>query len=133
IYLYNELAELRNRTERLEKLIGKAHGRLTALFMKDTGTNIEVKALLDEMESAGTLRSSAATAEDADLADRAQMRRHQRVQVFAICPAPKLAINTTQFWKRKAAGRAFRLMQKATAEELEKFFADPPKAIRMAL
>jgi predicted acylesterase/phospholipase RssA len=134
IYLYNELAALRHKTEMLEGLMGKAHERLTALFTaRDTGIDTEVKSLLDKMENAAASRARAATAEDADLADRALMRRHQHVQVFAICPAPKLAINTTEFWKRKAAGRAFRLMQKATAEELEKFFADPPKVIRMAL
>src|SRR5205085_6201917 len=96
--------------------IGKARERLAA-----TAHSAEVKALLDETESIGTPSARAATAEDADLADRAQMRRHQRVQVFAICPAPKLIIDTTEFWKRKAAGRAFRLMQQATAAELEKF------------
>ena len=48
-------------------------------------------------------------------------------------PAPKLAVNTIDFWKRTAAGGAFRLMQQATARELEKFFQKPPEWIRMSL
>ncbi len=61
------------------------------------------------------------------------MRRHHRVQVFAICPAPKLAVNTIDFWKRNEAGKAFRLMRDVTTVELDKFFSDPPEYIRMAL
>jgi|SRR5882724_5487703 len=61
-------------------------------------------------------------------------RKHKKVQVFSICPAPELAINTAEFWK--TAGRAFRLMFETTKGELEKFFCgvDPPAPdlIRMA-
>jgi hypothetical protein len=73
------------------------------------------------------------SSKDTLLADRAQIRRHGRVQVFAICPAPKLAVNTIDFWKRNKAAQAFRLMRDVTSIELEKFFAQTPEYIRMAL
>jgi hypothetical protein len=67
------------------------------------------------------------------VAERALMRRHRRVQVFAICPAPKLAVNTIDFWRRTAAAKAFPLMYDATSIELERLFAQPPELVRMAL
>ena len=57
------------------------------------------------------------------------------VQVFAICPAPDLAINTAEFWKTQEAGRAFQLMYRTTADELYQFFyrdTPAPDWIRMA-
>ena len=126
VYLYNELAALRHRTEEFESLADRA---LTILKGR---AEPEIQPLIEEllrMRPEGT----GAKAEDALLADRALMRRHRRVDVFAICPAPKLAVNTIDFWKRDEAGRAFRLMRDVTSGELEKFFAAPPEWVRMAL
>jgi hypothetical protein len=65
---------------------------------------------------------------------RATRREHKMVQVFTICPAPKLLINTAEFWKTTEAGHAFRLMYDATMGELESFdFANAdPSWIQMA-
>jgi hypothetical protein len=71
-------------------------------------------------------------AEDPSAA-RARQRRHEQIQVFSICPAPELAINTAEFWKTQEAGQVFQVMYEATRSELAKFFAQPPDLIRMAL
>jgi hypothetical protein len=42
-------------------------------------------------------------------------------------------VNTIDFWKRNKAAQAFRLMRDVTSIELEKFFAQTPEYIRMAL
>ena len=60
--------------------------------------------------------------QDLSAAERALKRRHEQVRVFAICPAPELIINTTQFWKAKEAEEAFDLMYKATADQLKENF-----------
>ncbi len=126
VYLYNELAALRHRTEEFEAL---AYRALTVLKGR---TEPEIQPLIEElhrMRPDGTGKE----AEDAPLASRALMRRHRRVDVFAICPAPKLAVNTIDFWKGKEAGKAFRMMRDVTSAEMEKFFATPPECVRMAL
>ena len=56
------------------------------------------------------------------------------MQVFSICPAPTLVINTGEFWKTKEAGEAFRLMNEATKLELSRFdFRNPPPRVQMAM
>lgn len=51
-------------------------------------------------------------------------RRNRVVSVFAICPARDFVqdtLNTQELWKHEAAREAFRVMQRATAQQLEKF------------
>lgn len=68
------------------------------------------------------------------LEERAAGRVHRPVQIFAICPDEPLAIDTLEFWKTEAAGRAYRLMREQTRRELERFdFEAEPNWIRMAL
>jgi predicted acylesterase/phospholipase RssA len=126
VYLYNELAALRQRTEELEILASRA--KLALSEIPDPRLTDLIAELDRELPSL-----VGKPAEEAALADRALMRRHRRVQVFAICPAPKLAVNTIDFWKRSELGKAFRLMHQATLTELDTFFAQPPEYIRMAL
>ena len=129
VYLYNELAALRDKTERLESLARRACEALA------TPENAVHLPLVDEIQQAlpSLAAEAAAVTKETSPADRALVRRHQRVQVFAVCPAPKLAINTAEFWKREEARKAFRLMRDATAAELERFFGAPPEYIRVAL
>lgn len=127
VYLYNELSALRDKVEDYEALLQRVAGRVPA------NADGEVEQLLDEIANIEKIRSAARSVDESTNAERALSRRHGQVQVFAICPAPKLAIDTMQFWKRKAAAEALRLMERAAGEELEKFFASPPNLIRMAL
>ena len=90
IYLFNELASLRERVKRLEKKVEKSHA--------------DVK--LRPVEK---------------IADRAVTRQHKVVHVFSICPAPELIIGTTEFWKTREAGEAFRFMYEVTKNELKRF------------
>ena len=51
-----------------------------------------------------------------------------------MCPDEPLEIDTLEFWKTRAAGRAFRLMREHTRYELERFdFDAEPNWIRVAL
>lgn len=112
VYLYNELAALR--------------GQLG-------GTRLDDVPILADTSPAGSdpaLREFAARS----LAERAAARVHRPVQVFAICPDEPLGIDTMEFWKTEAAGRAYRLMREHTRWELERFdFEAEPNWIRMAL
>jgi len=128
VYLYNELAALREKTEKLESLAQRAFEALA------TPANAAAMDLVGELQHAlPSLAKADGLSQEASPVDRALVRRHRRLQVFAICPAPKLAINTVEFWKRAEAGKAFRLMRGATARELESFFCDPPEYVRMPL
>jgi hypothetical protein len=89
----------------------------------------ELAGLRQQIDSGGLKER---IAEDPS-AERARQRRHEQIQVFSICPAPKLAINTVEFWKTPEARQAFRVMYTATRGELVKFFAGPPDLIRIAL
>lgn len=112
VYLYNELAALRGQTG---------------------GARLEEVPVLADTSPAGSdpaLRDAAARS----LAERAVGRVHRPVQIFAVCPDAPLAIDTMEFWKTKAAGRAYRLMREHTRWELERFdFDAAPNWIRMAL
>ena len=55
------------------------------------------------------------------------------MQDLTLTPAPKLAVNTTDFWRKNRAAQAFRLMRDISAIELERFFVRPPNFVRMAL
>jgi len=110
IYLYNELASLR------EKII-----------------SLQPKGAPEQPEPVDT----AAAREDQikeRTAARALARTHHVVDVFSVCPAPELKIGTTEFWKTKEAGEAFQFMYEVTKNELKGFtnLVDSNQ-IRMAL
>jgi predicted acylesterase/phospholipase RssA len=86
-------------------------------------------------------QKAAAAADDTPEA-RPTAKARKPVRIFAICPAPPLAVDTAEFWKTSAFAGAFDLMYNATREELRTFnFETIPLAlnpdrsdwIRMAL
>lgn len=110
IYLYNELAALREAVEKAK-----------------TAATAAVAAAASTSESSGDAEASAS--------QRAMHRKHKPVQVFSICPEPELLINTAEFWKTAESGQAFRLMYRTTRDELRQFFyrdKPTPDWIRMA-
>jgi NTE family protein len=110
IYLYNELASLR---QQLSELNGQKDGGQSG---QKTAAR-DLKALSEKK-----------------IADRARARKHNVVHVFSICPAPELMLTTTEFWKTKEAGKAFRFMYEVTKHELKKFtHLVSSNQIRMAL
>lgn len=112
VYLYNELAALRGRLA-----AGAPSRRPLPVDPAPAGS----EAALDESASR-------------ELDERAAGRVHHPVQIFAICPDEPLGIDTLEFWKRREAGRAFRLMREHTRYELERFdFDAAPNWIRVAL
>ena len=117
IYLYNELAALREAVAKAQAT--SATGAVT------TGPAVAAKSNGEP----------AAESEGASASQRAMHRKHKPVQVFSICPAPELLINTAEFWKTAEAGQAFRLMYRTTKDELRQFFyrdRPTPDWIRMA-
>lgn len=112
VYLYNELSALRSQTR---------------------GTRLEDVPILADTSPVGSdpaLREAASRS----LVERAATRVHRPVQIFAVCPDEPLGIDTMEFWKTEAAGRAYRLMREHTRWELERFdFEAEPNWIRMAL
>lgn len=163
-YLYNELAALRERAERYERVLcaidedarrwGIPAQDLWHAWMMECVTSErmgEASKWLDrhernplaehtqedeEAEREEAEREEAAQRKDAarggtaalegrEADRRALVRKHRKVQIFSICPAPELIISTAEFWKTKEAGQAFRLMHAYTKYELEKFFRDP--------
>lgn len=118
VYLYNELAVLRDRLEGFETG-SRGH------TVEASGGSLASPARSDE-----ALRE----ASQWTTLERAVRRVHRPVQIFAICPDEPLEIDTVEFWKTAAAGRAYRLMREFTRYELEKFdFDAPPNWIRVAL
>ena len=110
IYLYNELASLRQKLNQL---------------------NGHKVAPESEQQTTGTTDLKAA---ENKIAERARVRTHNVVHVFSICPAPDLMLTTTEFWKTKEAGKAFRFMYDVTKNELKRFRKlVTSKEIRMAL
>jgi hypothetical protein len=141
IYLYNELAGLRHQAERYEKTLQEVNEELDKLEDKLGAEAEPLAKLIRKAMPSGRLKHQphkeepAAQQQELSAVTRALSRRHNMVQVFSICPAPELAINTAEFWKTKEAGAAFDLMYEYTAYELEEFFNDPsmtPNWIRMA-
>ena len=94
IYLYNELASLRDRISELER----------AQPAPEPDPQDAPKDPTNEK-----------------IAKRAFKRTHRVVHVFSICPAPELQIGTTEFWKTREAARAFQFMYEVTKNELKKF------------
>jgi predicted acylesterase/phospholipase RssA len=112
VYLYNELAALRDRL--------------------GDGPRAHAPASADPSPAGSD--SALEEAADRSLDDRAAGRVHRPVQVFAVCPDEPLGIDTLEFWKTREAGRAFRLMREHTRYELDRFdFAAEPNWIRVAL
>jgi NTE family protein len=97
LYLYNELATLRKRVEDLG-------GELPPIRPPrgDEGVDRKIRA-------------------ENRIANTALKRTHDPVHVFSICPAPKLKISTTEFWKSKDAADAFKFMYEVTKHELKRF------------
>lgn len=140
--------ELRSILARLQRLVTIRQGALERKALKDVYLYNELAALRGRVEAgagtagpapepAGTPAGSAAALEESasrPLAERAARRVHQPVQIFAIAPDEPLVIDTVEFWRSEAAGRAFRLMQEHAGYELEKFdFDREPNWIRVAL
>ena len=119
IYLFNEIAELarhaRAQDAAMRRLLGYVEGHGGALP--------DAVRVAEEIRAALVPEAPAeARAEDLSPLQRALRRRHRRVSVFSICPAPRLKINTAEFWKTDEAGQAFDLMYGATRDELERQF-----------
>jgi predicted acylesterase/phospholipase RssA len=111
VYLYNELAVLRDRLD-------------------DAGAAPASDALSSPARSEEALRE----ASQRSLIERAARRVHRPVQIFAICPDEPLEIDTIEFWKTREAEHAYRLMREHAGYELAKFdFDAPPNWIRVAL
>ena len=147
VYLYNELAALRDQAEKYQSALSDIQGELGSLQEKGLNTDSlmqKVVAALQLTAADGKGKIAKATppetqaeltTKEGSAINRALYRRHKMVQVFSICPAPELAINTAEFWKTEESGKAFRLMHRNTEYELQKFFyADTPAPdwIRMA-
>jgi hypothetical protein len=143
VYLYNELAALRHSAEKYRAMLDVILSKASSSEIDKADLVANITAALSTPESvsngkAETKTESAANAETGkpSAIKWAMSRNHKKVQVFSICPAPELAINTAEFWKTAEAGRAFDLMYNTTHVELEKFFrgVDPPAPdlIRMA-
>ncbi len=139
IYLYNELAGLRQQAEKYENSFSEIYSQLEKSGL-DIAEMKNLKSQIERILPAGHLQSRNSHVKSGNeqipesAAGRARLRRHKAVQVFSICPAPELAINTSEFWKTEGAGRAFRLMYEYSWSELEKFdFRAAPDWIRMAL
>ena len=108
LYLYNELAVLRQYAQALREQLSKA--------------NLGSSTPHDDVMSA-TLK-------------RALSRNHQASRLFGICPQRTLVentIDTAEFWKSREAGRAFTTMYRQTRLVLENDFDSKNEQIEMAL
>ncbi|MDT5268635.1 MAG: Patatin-like phospholipase [Acidobacteriota bacterium] len=116
IYLFNEMAYLRElacgQDATLRGLLNYLEGKRDVL-PEATHWEAEIQKALVPVAPDGQ------SVEDISPLQRALRRRHKPVQVFSVCPAPKLKINTAQFWKTREAGEAFDLMYEATKLGLE--------------
>jgi predicted acylesterase/phospholipase RssA len=115
VYLYNELAVLRDRLD-------------------EPAAPVASSRTHDPATSPARSEEALREASQRTLLERAARRVHRPVQIFAICPDEPLDIDTIEFWKTQEAGRAYRLMREHTRYELEKFdFDAPPNWIRVSL
>jgi predicted acylesterase/phospholipase RssA len=133
IYLYNELEALRAALSESDQTLVQMDARLNTLgaTLRNLGQYADkVKMAKNRLEDAKQPENP----EVADATGRAVMRKNQPLQVFSVCPGPEFAINTSEFWKTKEAGSAFRLMYEATTAELARFdFRNPPSQVQMAM
>jgi NTE family protein len=107
-YLYNELAVLREYAHELQDKL------------------VEAKLPLPELKD----REMAETLKDA------LSRTHSASRLFAICPQRtfvETTINTPEFWKHRAAGRAFVDMYRQTKSALENHFDPRCERVEMCL
>jgi predicted acylesterase/phospholipase RssA len=125
-YLFNELARLRLELESREQEL-KNLARETAKVPNMERIAAEV---VDRLPSVARMETMAEE-QPVDSGVRARLRQHKPVQIFAICPSPKLEVDTAEFWKTDEAGRAFRMMYKETKIKLNDFFINPPMQIGM--
>lgn len=148
VYLYNELSALRRRAENAEKYQTALDDiRREAASSNDIDKNALVEKISAALKSPepdenGKIATDAkpaveggAETDKGTAVKRALSRKHKMVQIFSICPAPELAINTAEFWKTAEAAKAFRLMYNTTEAELKQFFfvdTPAPDWIRMA-
>jgi hypothetical protein len=141
VYRRNELMKLRSelvtlsnqvkKVKHYEELIDQINEHLKNIGA-DTGPELEgIQALLKDRLHSASLEGNGISNDHANSKSIRKLinRKHERVQVFAICPSDKLEIGTNEFWKTREAGRAFRRMYRITREELEyfDFRADPDR------
>jgi hypothetical protein len=108
LYLYNELAVLRQYAQALREMLNQAD---VALPRPDAG------------KMSATLK-------------RALSRNHRASRLFGVCPQRALVentIDTAEFWKSREAGRAFATMYRRTRFVLEKYFNSESEQIAIAL
>ena len=140
IYLYNELAGLRGREIELENAL-RGLSKWVEQFRAKMPADVDRirrkidKALLGESLEGLKSENNLRRGDQAETSsERAMKRRHKAIHVFSICPAPHLIIESSEFWKTKEAGHAFRLMYESTKNELKKFeFGKAQEWIQMAL
>ncbi|HWS89303.1 MAG TPA: patatin-like phospholipase family protein [Pyrinomonadaceae bacterium] len=119
IYLFNEMAYLRELARGQDATL---RGLLT-YFEANRDAAPEAARWSEEIQrSLVPVALERQSAEDISPLQRALRRKHKPVQVFSVCPAPKLKIDTAQFWKTREAGEAFDLMYEATKLGLEHKF-----------
>jgi predicted acylesterase/phospholipase RssA len=115
VYLYNELAVLRDEVEGLRRTPAP-------------------RAAPEEESIPARSEEAMREAASQTIRTRAERRRHKPVQIFAVCPDEPLLIDTIEFWKTREAAQAYRLMRQYTKYELDKFdFDAEPNWIRVAL
>lgn len=125
----------RSIVKRLFRVMDVRQGVLERNSFKMVYLYNELAALREATQKQKALTTSEPAEGDGTAIRRAVTRKHKMVQVFSICPAPELLINTAEFWKTAEAGQAFRLMYRTTRDELHKFFyrdRPSPDWIRMA-
>ncbi|HEX8687485.1 MAG TPA: patatin-like phospholipase family protein [Pyrinomonadaceae bacterium] len=119
IYLFNEMAYLRELARGQEATLRGLLAYLAAkrdVLPEAAQWEAEIERALVPVAPDGQ------SAQELSPLQRALRRRHKPVQVFSVCPAPKLKIDTAQFWKTREAGEAFDLMYEATKLGLEHKF-----------
>jgi predicted acylesterase/phospholipase RssA len=133
---FAQAPDQRSIVKRLFRVMDVRQGVLERNSFKMIYLYNELAALRDAAQEQKALTTAAQPAEgEGSAIQRAVKRKHKMVQVFSICPAPELLINTAEFWKTAEAGKAFRLMYSTTKTELHQFFnrdKPSPDWIRMA-
>jgi predicted acylesterase/phospholipase RssA len=107
LYLYNELASLRDRVNELEARAG------------------------------GVAGPGDAASDRPDPSDYAMRRKHRVIRIVAVCPDKEFVrstLNTRDLWNRKGAETAFNVMARATGDVLLEFDANAdPTEVGVAL
>ena len=127
LYLYNELAALREALRESDELLVRSN-----LFSSPSLGGLPETAEKAIRDARRRLEDTFHAAGNQSQA-RALRRKNPPVHVFSVCPAPDLQVNTAEFWKTEQAGHVFRMMREVTAEELTIHFRNPPEAVEMVL